>query len=384
MKVVLSSIYRGHIYALARELLKLGDLSGLFCSYPSEVMLRRENIPRNKCYSFPWIHMPYMMARRLGLNNEKILQTWLRFDAVHYAKYVAENLVDTEIFHGNSGYSLAPGLLAKRRGAKFICDRSSAHIVMQDRLMREEGDRMGIIIQAIDSHGIETELAEYESCDRVFVPSKFAARTFVEMGVSKEKLWTIPFGVSLGNWRKIDVKADGKFRIIFLGSLSLRKGIHDLIAAFRLAAIPNSELILIGSHVSETQQLLASARTATNITVTGPLSHNSVLEWFSRGSVFVLPSIEDGFGIVLLEAQACGLPVIATTNTGGPDVIENGYNGYIVPIRSPEVIAARLQELYGQPELVRTMSRAALKITGDAEGWSSFARTISSKYRELL
>jgi glycosyltransferase involved in cell wall biosynthesis len=76
--------------------------------------------------------------------------------------------------------------------------------------------------------------------------------------------------------------------------------------------------------------------------------------------VFVLPSIEDGFGMVIGEAMACGCPVIASVNTGASELISDAVDGFIVPIRSPELIADRLQMLADNPELRQRMGSAAL------------------------
>ena len=243
---------------------------------------------------------------------------------------------------------------------------------------------MGVPVKPIDSAVIENELAEYEACDRIFVPSLFARKTFLDAGFADSKIWSLPYGVDLSRWRQLPAPDDGKFRVIFLGSLSLRKGIHDLLAGFAAAALPNSELVLIGANTSATEHLLAPYRALSNVIRTGPLPHAKVLEWFSRGSVFVLPSIEDGFGLVLMEAQACGLPVIATSNSGGPDVVDpERCNGFVVPIRAPTAIAERLTYLYTNPGHLRAMRSASLKRAAEMQGWSAFGDGMIQRYRAL-
>jgi glycosyltransferase involved in cell wall biosynthesis len=180
------------------------------------------------------------------------------------------------------------------------------------------------------------------------------------------------------------IGSDGKFRIIYFGGLSLRKGIHDLLAAFQLARIPNSELVLMGAIAPETDHLMAPYRSLGGVVVTGHVSQAKAREWFARSSVFVLPSIEDGFGLVLAEAQACGLPVIATENSGGPDVIREGENGYVVPIRNPPAIAERLVWLSENSDQLRAMGAAALSRVAEFRGWDNFADTMVSRYHALL
>ena len=89
--------------------------------------------------------------------------------------------------------------------------------------------------------------------------------------------------------------------------------------------------------------------------------NNEVLIEMKQHDVFVFPSLFDGFGLVILEALSRGLPVITTKNTGGPDILEDGSDGFIVPIRSSEAITEKLQLLCDDRTLLEKMSAAALK-----------------------
>ncbi len=382
MKIALSSICRGHMYALARELQQRGSLAAVYSGYARQ-MLKREVLGSATVFTFPWVHMPYMAARRLGLLSSWSEEVVLRADYASYERFVARHLVEADIFHGLSCHNLQPGLLTQRRGGHYICDRGSSHIKYQDRVMREESERTGIPVRPVDPAVIAREQREYAACDRIFVPSSFALRTFVAQGIAREKLWSFPYGVDLSRWRRVAKLENQKFRIVYLGSLTLRKGIHDLLLAFHRAALPDAELVLIGTHSSETTALLQSAPLQ-NVVLTGPLKHADVLSWLSRSSVFVLASIEDGFGLVLLEAMACGLPVIATENTGGPDIIVEGQNGFVVPIRSPDSIAERLVALYQDRTYLAEMSDAALRSAERVKGWTSFADQMIARYRDLV
>jgi glycosyltransferase involved in cell wall biosynthesis len=88
--------------------------------------------------------------------------------------------------------------------------------------------------------------------------------------------------------------------------------------------------------------------------------------------VLVLPSIEDGFGLVMAEAMACGCPVIASTNTGGADLFADGKEGFLVPIRDPQAIADKMQTLVDDPALRGRMSAAARSRVSQIGGWSDY------------
>jgi glycosyltransferase involved in cell wall biosynthesis len=370
------------MFSLAAGLARNNLLTKLFCAYP-RFKMQRESIPADRIASFPLVHTAYMAAKRYGMASGPLERYWLRWDFRTYASFVAANLPEIDVFHGLSGHNLKPGLLAQRRGAKYICDRGSSHIDYQSRILVEEGERVGIPTAPIDPDFVEREVTEYAACDRIFVPSSFARRTFVAKGILDSKIWSFPYGVDLSRWRPLALPGDGVFRVVYLGALSVRKGIHDLLSAFKSAALPKSELVLIGSLTAESHHLLAGYRGMPNLILPGRLPHDKVLEWFARSSVFVLPSIEDGFGLVLMEAQACGLPVIATENTGGPDIIDNGRNGYLVPIRSPQMIAEKFVELHSNPALVASMRENALKMAQDVKGWDGFSHAMVARYAEL-
>ena len=162
-----------------------------------------------------------------------------------------------------------------------------------------------------------------------------------------------------------------EFRILFVGQAGPRKGFIDLLAAFDGFRHLKKQLILIGSMSSEASTLLGR-RDCSNITVLGRVSNDQLPFHYNNSSVFVLPSIEEGFGMVIGEAMACGCPVIATTNTGASEMISNGTDGFIVPIRSPVDISDRLQLLADDSSLLNSMRKAAYEKMKNFGGWNTY------------
>jgi glycosyltransferase involved in cell wall biosynthesis len=109
-----------------------------------------------------------------------------------------------------------------------------------------------------------------------------------------------------------------------------------------------------------------------NVEFLGPVPRAQLVDLMSRSHALVLPSIEDGFGLVLSEAMACGCPLIASTNTGGEDLFTDGVEGFLVPIRDPAAITARLQQLADSPALRQQMSSAALAKVQSLGGWADY------------
>ena len=113
------------------------------------------------------------------------------------------------------------------------------------------------------------------------------------------------------------------------------------------------------------------------------LPHQQILEEMSRHDVFVFPSLFEGFGLVILEAMSQGLPVITTPHTAGPDVIADGEDGFIVPIRSAEAIAEKLELLARNRSLLLAMSQAAQR-KANQYSWESYQRCIVSTIKTYV
>jgi glycosyltransferase involved in cell wall biosynthesis len=82
-------------------------------------------------------------------------------------------------------------------------------------------------------------------------------------------------------------------------------------------------------------------------------------EFYAQADAFIIPSIEEGMAVVILQALACGCPVICTPNSGGEDVVVEGRNGFVIPLRDPGAIADRIERLRSNPTLQKEMSAAA-------------------------
>ncbi len=168
-------------------------------------------------------------------------------------------------------------------------------------------------------------------------------------------------------------------RVLFAGSLGQRKGLsYALDAVARLGA--HAELTLLGTKTVEGCAPLD--RAVRRHRWIPSLPHAAVLEEMSRQDVLVFPSLFEGFGLVILEAMSRGLPVIATSHTAGPDVIEDGVDGFIVPIRSAEGIAEKLEQLLDPARLVGM--RAAAWRKSAALSWDKYRRQLAAAVRSDL
>ena len=376
LKVSVGSPGRFHTFDLARQMERLGHLYRLNTAYPR---WKVSGIPAGKVRSFPWLMTLLMAAGHFGVHPP---ESAFRITTESFDNWAARNLEPCDVFHCLSAFGVRSGASAQQRfGAVWVCDRGSSHIRYQDEVMAAEFDRWGVRYQRIDPRMVDRELLEYESCDVITVPSTFAHRSFLNKGVSSRKLFLLPYGVDLELFKPFS-KKDDVFRVIYVGQMSLRKGLGDLLQAVLSSSLPRMELWLIGQTLPEGKRLLAKYEG--QYRYFGPVPRSRLPELYSQGSVFVLASVEEGLATVQAQAMACGLPVIATANTGAEDLFTDGIEGFIVPIRSPDAIREKILRLYEDPELRDHMAACAIRRVRASRGWDSYGEKAATIYRDSV
>lgn len=196
---------------------------------------------------------------------------------------------------------------------------------------------------------------ELALADKIIVASQFTADTLKLSAVYDKEIIIIPYG-SPQPVKQANFKRHKKLKVLFVGGLSQRKGLSYLLDAAQLLN-DKIELTVIGSRITKCAPLDAALQQYRYIP---SLPHQEILKEMDQHDVFVFPSLFEGFGLVILEAMARGIPVITTAHTAGPDVITDGEDGYIVPIRSAEAIAEKLELLANNRDLLDQLKTAAL------------------------
>jgi glycosyltransferase involved in cell wall biosynthesis len=260
--------------------------------------------------------------------------------------------------------------------------------------LREEYNRLGLTWAETHPKIIQQELEEYELTDGVAVPSLFVKNSFLTQNFSEKKLFHNVFGANTECFVP-GHKQDNIFRIIYAGSLTVRKGIHYLLEAFKQANLPNSELCLVGGVSNSAKSLLGEFNE--KIKFIGHVPQDSLVNYYQNSSVFVMASIEEGMAMVQLQALSCGLPLICTTNTGGEDLLrlsgdpkqlKNGIQeypaGYLVPVRDSQAIAECLQFLGEDPILLRSKQESALVLRNSDLSWINYSERVVQSYEILM
>lgn len=216
----------------------------------------------------------------------------------------------------------------------------------------------------------------------VFVASNFTRRTLEEANPLRATIVVLPYGApaqpaALENTPR---SSGAPLRVLFVGSLGQRKGLSYLFSACRLVK-KAVQLTVIGTRPAVECPVLDRELAAVRWIASCP--HAQILAEMARHDVLVLPSLFEGFGLVLLEAMAMGLPIITTPHTAGPDLIEDGVQGYIVPVRDAPAIAAKLELLAAEPERLRDMSVSA-RLRARDFSWDNYEAKLAACVRAAL
>jgi glycosyltransferase involved in cell wall biosynthesis len=381
MNVTISVLGRFHLFHVAKQLQDRGFLHRLITSYPAFETVKY-GIAKQNIKSL----VIHEISNRISVKLPQAMKSlfdpqYLVFELFdHHAS--AHIPHDTEIFVGLSSGCLHSLRRAKKMGAKTVVERGSTHILYQRALLAEEYDRLGIKTQITHPQVVEKELAEYLEADFISVPSQFVKRTFLSQGIPENRLILTAYGVNLKHFYPAPRK-DEVFRIIHCGNLSIRKGVHYLLQAFGELKLPGAELWLIGDLTAEIVPFLQKFSSA-SVKLKGTFPEMELHEQLSQGSVFCLASIEEGLAMVQAMAMACALPVICTTNTGGEDIIRDGQDGFIIPIREVTAIKEKILYFYENRDLCRAMGESARRRVQSGFTWTDYGNKMISHYRNIL
>ncbi|MFV8270529.1 glycosyltransferase family 4 protein [Flavobacterium sp. GT2N3] len=229
--------------------------------------------------------------------------------------------------------------------------------------------------------GILQDLAkEIHLADQIICASSITAISLQQEGINADRIKVIPYGVetALYPYKKREIlKKEAVFNVIFIGSLNQRKGITYLLEA--LDGMPNVALHIVGRGIFD-ENLLDNYQVLIHLHKN--ISQEEMVSLLHQSHCFVLPSLVEGFGQVILEAMATGIPVLASENTIALDIIQDGENGFVVPIRNAAAIKEKIETLIAHPELVGRLGDNGFK-TAQNLNWSTFRKNLVNHLQNI-
>ena len=231
--------------------------------------------------------------------------------------------------------------------------------------------------------GVDTQRGtadELEAADFYLAASSFSARCLARAGAPSSRIRVLPLGVDLERFAFRARSVGGPLKALFVGKLAPHKGIAYLLQAMRLLDSGAVTLSLVGPGAGADAMMAPYAGTFRNL---GSLRGEALTQAFHAHDVLVLPSLYEGFGLVILEAMASGMPVVATENSCAPDVVRDAVDGFVVAPRDAAAIAARLEWCAGNRPRSIEMGAAAAARAADFS-WSRYCERVGAFVREAL
>ncbi len=279
---------------------------------------------------------------------DRLFDQWVSRDLEHD---------DYDLFIGYEASALKSFRKSKALGKTCILDLASLHYSFQNKVFGAAGIDPFNGNAALREQIEVMKEEELAIADYIFAPTKFAKRTLIDGGIPEKKIITIPYGCDIKKFKgKKEYRKTGKFKILFTGLFGKRKGVQYLLQALKELDLKDAELTCIG-QLSGGEEIFK--KHAGEFRYIPFLHHQELAQHYQDADVFILPSILDSFGMVVLEAMACGTPVIVTENTGAKEVVREGIDGYTVPVMNVEALKEHLLTLYVNRDLAEAMGRNA-------------------------
>jgi glycosyltransferase involved in cell wall biosynthesis len=303
--------------------------------------------------------------------------------------WVSRKLGDASVFYGWTHHALWSLKKANRLGKLTILERANSHPITYTRLLEAEYKKRGMRIKPYHPLIFKKHLKEIQETDYIAVTSQFTKQSLLENGVDEKQILLTPLGVDTDHFvpdtyvldKAEESENDDVFRVVYVGQLCLRKGIPYLLEAWNKLQLKQVELLLVGDLVDEMKELLQHhLHHNTTITVL-PHTKNPVLT-YQQASACILPTLEDGFGLVVLEAMACGVPVIVTEHTGAKDCVRPNVDGFVIPPYNVDAIADTLLYCYRHRDQLQEMGRNARQ-QAEQFSWTRYQDGIAMHLKKI-
>lgn len=222
----------------------------------------------------------------------------------------------------------------------------------------------------------EAFLADYH-----IVASSFSEYTLTSIGINEDCITVIPYGVETDLIpHKENYSVSGKLKVLFVGEISPQKGVYNLL---QMAEIFKNEIEfhVVGGGIEKLSKENQEKIKETTI-YHGYLLQEDLFRLYSNCDVFIFPSLGDGFGFVVVEAMAAGLPAICSTNSVGSDVVRNGENGFVFKAGDSECLKNRIEYFLKNRYDVEKMGKAAASSAKEYT-WENYNKKVRSFIQAL-
>jgi len=300
-----------------------------------------------------------------------------------FDRSVSRLINDADTVYGYEDSCLETLFAAKESGKKTVYELPTAFVAEAQALSQSElksEPSLKPFLRSLDEpeYRIRRKIQEIQTADQIVCASTFVARSIRKHVPSANSIEVIPYGADCSaspkNWDTYN--PSDRLKILFLGQLSPHKGLHHLFGALETLPKEECELTLAGEWSPGFSDWI-SARFRVSYTYRGKVPHVQIPSLCAEHHLLVFPAIQDGFGLVLLEALASGIPVLASYNCGASDVVCDGDNGYLFHPLNPEGLRTGILRALQERERLPDMGFRA-RTTAEGMTWARYRSQVAS------
>ena len=374
MKINIIINGRFHFFDLARELILKNHFVLLYTTLPKWYVMNWIGKKNAHIKTFVFIEILKRTLMKIGCYTI----FWEKVQKKMFSLWTAEAIddeADATIFFAGNGWHSKMLKNINRRNNLIIADEGSAHPITVNGLISDEVNKFRVSKDVEQRKPLDKEThAQYLDADIVVVPSSFVKRSLISQGINQDKIYVNPYGVDVNLFTPglKESKINRPIRVMSCGLFSVQKGSHYFLkAAEHFSDHNNIEFIHVGGVSKELERTLNAYRRP-NFIHHRPVPQNQLPNYYRNADIFVLSSLQDGFGMVVLQAMACGLALICSTNSCGEDVVEHGVNGFVYdPIKLHDLID-HIEELAENPDTLARFKVAARERAVAEYSWEAY------------
>lgn len=343
MKISFAATNPCHVYPFAVEIAKVGALGAYYSGYPAwklpgsdALPLRVHSLRTNVVYGL----LKYFPERFRPSSRSLFLWQDRGFD-----RWTGAHLEACDFIHGIPGQCLHTFRAAKKLGVRTVLNHATGPVRDWVQIMEPEYARAGLKLTdacPYDADYFRREDEEYALADFHCAASTVVRDQLLARGIAPSRIWLVPYGADETIFHPGSASAPESFRIVFAGQVGLRKGLRTFLEALTLAARSDWSVEFFGAVLGEARGDLDAYPGVTPLTFHGAVSQQKLADGFRAASVLVLPSLEEGFGLVVPQALNCGCPAIVSDRVGAKDLVRHRKNGSIFNTGNADALAAEL------------------------------------------
>ncbi|QJE94286.1 glycosyltransferase family 4 protein [Luteolibacter luteus] len=346
-------------------------------------------IDRGKVETYPFREAFRMFATKINKDpvvGDRIFH-WARDGFDHW---VAGRLNGSKVLYGYEYGSRAMFEAAKRQGIRTAYDLPSPEHQFVENLLAPEFERFPELATpyrqlTVERHAERTERRrqEWELSDLIVANSNFTADSWKAAGWSEKTVAVVPYGAPPVTHPCEEAPAKDVLRFLWAGTFSIRKGAHYLIDAIRSMPAAEAKGFTLDVYGAVTLPEALLKNLPPQIRFMGSVPRSVLFEKMREGDLLVFPTLCDGFGLVVNEALAQGMPVLTTPRAGAADLIREDENGWLIPPADAAALAAGLTRVIQEQKRLPGMRLKAQATARDWQ-WSDYRREIAKAVGALI